>query len=63
MRTETTYKGKVWTCDNHHNQIVALIEGGNGEKSNLLLQKVHPKRGNSCPECARLYEETPPCNR
>ena len=63
MPTLNNYKGRVWTCDEHHKEIEALIITGNGGESNLLLQKIHPKRGNSCKECARLYDETPPCNR
>ena len=61
--TKTNYKGRAWTCDEHHAQIVALIESGEGTKSNLLFQKIHPKRGNACKECARLWDETPACNR
>ena len=63
MTTLTNYKGRVWTCDEHHKEIEALIITGKGGESNLLLQKIHPKRGNSCKECARLYEDTPPFNR
>jgi hypothetical protein len=63
MTTATNYKGRVWTCDEHHQEIEALIQSGKGGESNLVLTKIHPKRGNSCKECARLYDETPPCNR
>lgn len=59
----TNYKGRVWTCDEHNNAITALIESGELAKSNRLLTSIHPKRGNSCAECARLYLETPACNR
>ena len=63
MSTVINYKGRVWTCDEHHKEIEELIKNGNWGESNLLFQQIHPKRGNSCKECARLYDETPPSNR
>ena len=61
--TKTNYKGRVWTCDTHNNSIEALLTVGNTKEANAVLRSVHPKKGNTCKECARLYEETPPFNR
>jgi hypothetical protein len=57
------YKGRVWTCDSHNNVITALLGAGNKKAANTVLRDVHPKKGNSCKECSRLYEDTPSVNR
>ena len=63
MTTLTNYKGRVWTCDKHNKTIEALILHTSKEIAKLYLDGIHPKKGNTCKECARLYDETPPCNR
>lgn len=57
------YKGRVWTCDTHHNQIVSLYAQKANKLAKELVTSVHPKKGNKCRECARLYADTPPINR
>ena len=61
MSEVINYKGRVWTCDEHHALITTLLEAGSNAKN--LIASVHPKKGNNCKECARSYDETPPCNR
>ena len=61
MTTVIQYKGRIWTCDEHNNAITKLLEAGSNAKN--LITSVHPKKGNNCKECARLYDETPPSNR
>ena len=63
MTTLTNYKGRVWTCDEHHKEIEALIITGLTKEANALVNSLNPKKGNSCKECARLYEDTPAFNR
>lgn len=65
MTTTTTinYKGRVWTCDEHHAEITKYLALGNTLYADCVLRMVNPKKGNDCKECARLYRETPPVNR
>ena len=63
MTTVIQYKGRIWTCDEHNNAITKLLEEGQTKQANELIASVHPKKGNWCKECARLYEETPSSNR
>lgn len=63
MTTITNYKGRVWTCDAHNEIIEGLFIEGLPDTAKLFLASVHPKKGNQCAECARLYSETPACNR
>ena len=63
MTTFTNYKGRVWTCDEHNNAITNLLEAGKESVAKNLIASVHPKKGNCCKECARLYDETPPSSR
>jgi hypothetical protein len=63
MKTIVTYKGRAWTCNAHNEIIEALIIEGSLKIAQMYLDSVHPKKGNQCGECARLYRETPPCNR
>jgi hypothetical protein len=63
MSEAINYKGRVWTCDEHHRTIEALFIHTSPKIAKLFVDSVHPKKGNSCKECARSYEETPPCNR
>lgn len=63
MTTPIHYKGRVWTCDVHNTEIESMIAEGKTKEATSLVNLVHPKKGNSCTECARLYEETPPSNR
>jgi hypothetical protein len=57
------YKGRVWTCGSHNAVIESLIYQSFMDTAADILKSVDPKKGNSCRECARLYDETPPCNR
>ena len=61
MNTVIQYKGRVWTCDEHNAIITDLLKAGSDAKS--VIASVHPKKGNKCKECARLYDETPPSSR
>ena len=61
--TKINYKGRVWTCDEHHAIIEGLISQGMLTTAQGFLHSVNPKKGNACKECARLWEETPPSNR
>lgn len=61
--TATNYKGRVWTCDTHDKAISALIALGDEKGAKLILKNVHPKKGNECRECRRLFNETPSFNR
>ena len=61
--TASNYKGRVWTCDEHNAKIEALITVGQTADAMKLVATVHPKKGNTCKECARLWEDTPPSNR
>ena len=63
MSKVINYKGRVWTCDEHNKTIEALLLHTSKEIAKLYLDGIHPKKGNTCKECARLYDETPPCNR
>lgn len=61
--TSKSYKGRVWTCNEHNAQIEGFLDQEMPKTANEILKSVHPKKGNTCKECARLYDETPPCNR
>ena len=61
--TTIQYKGRVWTCDEHNDAITKLLTEGQKEQAQELIASVHPKKGNWCKECARLFDETPPSNR
>jgi len=63
MKTVFNYKGRVWTCDPHNEIIEGLFIEELPKIAKEILASVHPKKGNQCKECARLYDETPPCNR
>jgi hypothetical protein len=62
-KAKTNYKGRVWTCDEHNAIIEGFLSQGMTKTAQGFLQTVHPKKGNTCKECARLWEETPPANR
>ena len=61
--TTIQYKGRVWTCDEHNTQIEGFLSQDMPKTAQEILRSVHPKKGNICKECARLYDETPPMNR
>jgi hypothetical protein len=61
--TSLNYKGRVWTCDVHHTIVTHYLNAGEIVYAETTLRMVHPKKGNECKECARLYKETPPINR
>ena len=63
MNAVISYKGRVWTCNYHHLVITSYLENGLEDSAKKTLHGVHPKKGNQCAECARLYDETPPSNR
>ena len=63
MTTPIHYDGRVWTCDSHNAEIEALIATGFDKEAKTLVNALHPKKGNICTECARLWDETPPSNR
>lgn len=63
MTTAINYKGRVWTCDFHNTKIETMLAEGKTKEAKSLVNLVHPKKGNHCAECARLYDETPPANR
>ena len=63
MATAIQYKGRVWTCSTHDEQIIDAILLGSDELAKKIVASVHPKKGNSCTECASYYNTTPPCNR
>lgn len=63
MTTTTQYKGRVWTCNNHDEMIINALTSGSTKRAQEIVASVHPKKGKSCKECARLYDETPPSNR
>jgi hypothetical protein len=63
MATPIQYKGRVWTCDAHNEEVETLISTGFEGEAKTLVNALHPKKGNICKECARLWEETPPSNR
>jgi hypothetical protein len=59
----TNYKGRVWTCDAHNEIIEGLLIENSPKIAKMFLNSIHPKKGNQCGECARLYLDTPPSNR
>lgn len=61
--TTIQYKGRVWTCDAHNAEVETLIATGFEGEAKTLVNALHPKKGNICKECARLFDETPPSNR
>lgn len=62
--TASNYKGRVWTCDEHHTQIEALIITGQTAEAMKLVATLDPKKQQAtCRECCRLWEDTPPMNR
>jgi hypothetical protein len=63
MTTIIQYKGRVWTCDQHNEIIEGLLRNDMPKSAKEILASVHPKKGNQCKECARLYDETPPSSR
>lgn len=63
MHNPIYYNGRVWTCDIHNAEIEGLFAKGMPKIAKEILRDVHPKKGNKCTECARLYDETPACNR
>lgn len=63
MSAVIKYKGQIWTCDAHNEIIEGLFIEELPKVAKLFLDSVHPKKGNQCKECARLYDETPPSNR
>ena len=63
MTTPIHYDGRVWTCDFHNGEIEYLFAKNMPTVAKEILRDVHPKKGNTCKECARLYDITPPCNR
>ena len=63
MTTTIQYKGRVWTCDAHNEQIETMLADGKTKEATSLVNLLHPKKGNKCTECARLWDETPPSNR
>lgn len=63
MITTPSYKGSVWTCQEHHDQITNLLAQGMTRAAQAMGRDVHPKKGNVCRECARLWTDTPPMNR
>jgi hypothetical protein len=63
MTTATNYKGRVWTCSTHDEQIVDALLLGSKELADKILKSVHPKNGGDCKDCAYYYELTPSINR
>jgi hypothetical protein len=63
MSEVINYKGRVWTCDEHNKIIEECLNEGMKKTALAIVKSLHPKKGNSCKECARSYDETPPCNR
>ena len=61
--TKTNYKGRKWTCDEHNTQIEGFLLQDMPKTAQEILRSVHPKKGNTCRECARLWDETPPSSR
>lgn len=63
MTTAIQYKGRVWTCSTHDEQIVDALLLGSKELAEKILKSVHPKNGKSCSDCAYYYDITPSHNR
>jgi hypothetical protein len=64
MTTKTTYKGRVWTCDDHNEEIEAMIDNGKTKEAKALVLTLNPSKSQgACFACSLLYYETPPCNR
>jgi hypothetical protein len=61
--TVSNYPGRVWTCDAHNALIEGFISQGMIKTAQGWIRSVHPKKGNICKECARLWEDTPAMNR
>ena len=62
--TADNYPGRVWTCSQHHEKILAMIEAGEADKVSGLVNILNPKKSRGiCRECTRLYWETPSFNR
>ena len=63
MTTYIQYKGRVWTCSTHDEQIIDAILLGSQELADKIVKSVHPKKGGSCRDCSYYYDLTPPSNR
>ena len=63
MTTAIQYKGRVWTCSTHDEQIVDALLLGSKELADKIIKSVHPKKDQGCADCAYYYEMTPPSNR
>jgi hypothetical protein len=64
MSTFIDYRGRVWTCDKHNNQIEEMLKVGKDAEAKALVAILNPKKSRGiCRECKRLWQETPPMNR
>ena len=64
MSTFIDYRGRVWTCSRHHDQIEEMLKAGKEAEANALVAILNPKKSRGiCKECKRLWQETPPMNR
>jgi hypothetical protein len=63
MATAIQYKSRVWTCSTHDEQIIDALLLGSEDLAKKIVASVHPKKGNSCTDCAYYYDLTPPSNR
>ena len=64
MTAIVDYKGRVWTCQSHHERIVEMITEGKVKEAEALVAVLNPKKSRGiCRECKRLWQETPPMNR
>ena len=63
MTTPIQYKGRVWTCSTHDEQIVDALLLGSEDLAKKIVTSVHPKKGGQCSDCAYYYDVTPPSNR
>jgi len=64
MNSIINYQGRVWTCNFHNAKIEGLIAEGKTSEAAGLVAILNPKKAKGiCKECARLYYDTPACNR
>lgn len=64
MTTAINYKGRVWTCDEHNEEIETMIEQGKTKEAKALVNTLNPSKGQgTCFACSFLYYETPSINR
>jgi hypothetical protein len=58
------YKGRVWTCQSHHEKIEQMLIDGKDKEVTALVNILNPKKSRGiCRECTRLYWDTQPMNR